>query len=1419
MAVEITLDQIKEFAKNSDRKKNILETNPGDKTKVVRPKTQGDAILDFFRSDLNTLGISIAFDVVNKQRKEKGLEPITTDDLDKDETTAGREIQSAVVGAGANILEGLANLITIPVDYAFDTSFTKSLGDVTRKFVADHGDPKTLTGDIARLGIQYGLPSTVTLKLVNQIPKLGNVRKSYTGFRQSLSKIENKFFRRSAKLGTSIARRSGQGGLSLGATEALVAEPGRGTFFYQPVSEEGKTGRDLAAARFINKLKFGAEGATFGVGFALAGKALPIGAKYGLYKPGAFALGIGAKVLDKAVVRPASYLGARVPGVQIPFQLAQKGGELLTKEIGTRLVLPLVGSTVKGAWTSKLPDFAKWRTFSTESVKPLEASLKRLDNKLAVIRSMGKETGVQYSLNTAARQEIKRAARRTEKLLESIEKRSYNLAKSFEGRYNKGIQNSPASQDYYLDGVLEFLKGQKTLAALPKDLRVTAKALKTDMDSIRKTFGDLLPSGDLRDAVLKNVKGYMRKSFAIFENPGYAVSETSPLFKKAKQFALNLINGKGGAVLRVQAKKVYEGSGVSKGRARELQAEEMVREILRLGKVDMYDPIKNLNEIGKLIRMKDFIATGDELPTVIKNLLGQQNNLKSQVMTTVSSMVTQSTNKLLFDKLAGALQKSGILFRTEEAAKRAGIMNPVKVSSAQGLGAMKSLLTDIKKPLYGAPDLVQAITTSKGPLDAWIQNGVYKNLLQLKTGVQYGKTVLSPETQVRNFYSAMMFPLARGVLGGRSSATDAIAMVADDIFNAGKGNAQAELRLLNNIDEAIKYGVYDENIVASELAAVLREVRNGKIASVEGLAKFLEKNTLTEKAARLYAGGDNVWKWFTYNWYKSFTKDLFKGNVENARKWFREVAGRELQKTTLTGQKVDIDEAIRQAASWYTRNTLPTYSKVPLAIQALRRTPFGNFVSFPAEMLRTTFNNLAISVKEAGSSNTQLREMGLRGLIGLYTVLGGVSLAAKSLYGSITGLGDDEMNLYKQYFAPEYQFNSNILALTKPENGKFKVVNLSDFIPQSVVIEPIEAIFAKLREQKSLGDKDMIEVFFGKNGPVRTFFESYVSTPIGFEPFIDVARGETDTRKKIWSESDPTFGLDGSKFSKSFAHILRVLEPGIITSSRKFKDAILKQPTPTGVVRETSDVIIGAGTGLKPYNVDILESLDYKISEFTRIRSDVFKAEDFYKFTDIRRRGGQVIVDEFIDIQREAFRLQKDIYNAIQAAKEFGLSDRDIKKLFKARKGISSKTVRNIMKGKFTPVTFSETRFEKKIDTLKKREKEQGFDYDLSKRFIFPKRKLKRVIRRLNRDSLEKDFFYDRPKRTDLRGDVPVITPNLGIASFKRPEIKTPPLPKQPTPVVQQITSPVLNTGLTATETALLSPDEQAIRLKQKGIA
>ena len=47
--------------------------------------------------------------------------------------------------------------------------------------------------------------------------------------------------------------------------------------------------------------------------------------------------------------------------------------------------------------------------------------------------------------------------------------------------------------------------------------------------------------------------------------------------------------------------------------------------------------------------------------------------------------------------------------------------------------------------------------------------------------------------------------------------------------------------------------------------------------------------------------------------------------------------------------------AIDEAAAWQIRNTYPTYSKVPEFVQNIRKLPFGNFVSFPAEMIRTTY--------------------------------------------------------------------------------------------------------------------------------------------------------------------------------------------------------------------------------------------------------------------------------------------------------------------------------------------------------------------------------------------------------------------------------------------------------------------------------
>jgi hypothetical protein len=112
-------------------------------------------------------------------------------------------------------------------------------------------------------------------------------------------------------------------------------------------------------------------------------------------------------------------------------------------------------------------------------------------------------------------------------------------------------------------------------------------------------------------------------------------------------------------------------------------------------------------------------------------------------------------------------------------------------------------------------------------------------------------------------------------------------------------------------------------------------------------------------------------------------------------KWFREVAGQKLSKTKFDGSKMDLDEAIKQASAWYVRNTMPTYSMVPDTIKMIRVLPIGNFVSFPAEMTRTSYLSMRTSLREIATDDPVLREMGYRGLMGQFITLGGASSCCK----------------------------------------------------------------------------------------------------------------------------------------------------------------------------------------------------------------------------------------------------------------------------------------------------------------------------------------------------------------------------------------------------------------------------------------
>jgi hypothetical protein len=1312
-------------------------------------------------------------------------------ETEKDYIDFFEDLEKGVYGIAENTAYSIGDLATMGMDAVAGTNLNEKIDDLYRENKLK--DPELFISKATELVGTYGLPSGLVFKLLSRLGKVNKMRRG----KQWMDKT----------LGTgasTIASRAGYMAGAFGAVDFLGAQPDTPTFFTELENTENLTGRKRAAAKFRNRLRYGAEGATIGGGFALFGKPIALGFKYGLFKPGAKVAGLGLRGVDKAVVQPAAWLLSKdkwmIPKLSKALHNSTSYG--LQKIISPLLI----GRLPTKKLIKELPDFDQWRMFSVNSADPLKKSLKKLDNVFSWFRSLGQQTGQQYKITTRARQEIKARSRTIEKYLEDIEKRAYDLGGGFKRLYNTKT-TSPASKDQYLDQVLTYLRGNLPMEKLPKDLQNPARGLHKELVQLKQKFGDLLPEGDLKDFMLNNVQNYMRKSFSIFTNPTYqpkqkvidgAVDWFEKLITKNRDMREAALRGFKNIKDPAQAIKEY--------------AKILTRKVLHDGKTNGGDPLEMLQRIAKHdLRLKKQVMSGEELPDAIKRLLGEENNLKASVLTTSSHAITQTVNKRMADRLAAIGVKEGWLFKSREAAKSVGkILDPHRIIPPRSLGLLQTRLGGTgKRQLYGSGQISQAIQGTPGALDNLIQSNAYRAILQLKVATQFGKTVLSPATQVRNVTSASLFPLASGHIGGRASVTEAFRMTLDDIFGAGKKiNDEA---LIKSIENKIRYGVIDENIVASELGAVLKDIKKGSITTLDGLYNQLTNGKFMKGAVRLYAGGDNVWKWYGHEYVKSQLRGTYK-NINGLARWTKEITGQNYVKRDLITNKLKTyDQAIDEAAAWYIRNTYPTYSKVPEAIKAIRKLPFGNFVSFPAEMMRTSFNLVNIAAKEIASSNPLLRQIGYRRMMGTTFTLGGAGEGALQIASFVTGTPLEHLDAYKRSFAAPWNADSILLPMNKWADGVGKAINFSYFSPYEVVQKPVSSFLRELERREMTGqeiDDDTLKYFTEFMGPL---VDPFISEAIALERIQDVLPagkggrgGQTKTGSKVYSETDDT----GTRIQKSFAHIIQGVEPGAITTLGKIKKGIQKDVTKGGTPVNARDEILALFSGIRIINVDVPRSYNYKLTDFNKRKRSVTVSEDFYNLTNLSQRGGEALADEFRQIQDESFKIQQDFYQTIQDAREMGVSLYKLKEANKKR--LSSKEFFRLLSGRFTPVQYSKDRMYKRVKDARKAHPDKTIDSS----WVFPMYKLKRVINEYRGKSLKPEEPLKPIEEID-REESRIVVPKKQFASrLKQPKMQTPPLP--PTPAATAVNprnTAVINplSGLTRSETALLSPSEQEI--------
>jgi hypothetical protein len=1211
---------------------------------------------------------------------------------ERDYTTGLDEIAKGISSGTYDLQNSLGSLLFAGTDFFFDTDFMSKFEKIMER--NEPTRPETWRGEVTGLLLQFGVPGTAIAKIAGRIPAVVKMKKAADA-------VKGGKLRKVSQVATRVAEGIG----IVASTDFLASNPGRESFFVNPEDTKGLTGRKKAGAEFRNRIKYGAEGALIGGGFPLVGKFTQLGYKYGLSpllvnKFGIGAAQLGVKAIDKTVMKGAKLvLGNKLvsPLTKAASEGLQNAGKFtVSKLVAPLLVNATAGTGLGSKFVTQLPPFKDWRLKSVTSPNKVDASVKKIDNVLSWFRSYGKQPKDIEGVSEQVKLYIKGRARKIDRTYEGLEKNSYNLAKKFQNDYNEAT-TSPPMQKYYLDMIDEYLKGQRKIDDIPVELQAGAKDLAKDIKSIMTEFKKVLPKGKEADELAKelsnleinNISKYLIRSFKTFGNPNYVPDEK--VMNKAVNFLVEKVIKKN-TNLKESARNTFP--KLKPEQAYIESAKMHAEDILRTGKAEGKSPITQLRDIGTRILLNDkfrYLKTGEELPDAIKNLLGPERNLKASVGYTTAEAISSMANKRAADYITNSGLKNGWLFNTVEDATNAGFIGAQQIKSVPRLGIMKSDLLN----KWASPEYVEGFAGVGGSLDKLVENAFYRFMLQSKVGVQIGKTLYSPQTQVRNVTSASFFALMNGHIGGKASVTDAMQIVARDIFKAG-GNKIDEVEFNNYVEKLIRLGVWDENVVAAELKAVTQDIKNNVINTSDKLFDRLMKMAPTDKVARLYAGGDNLWKGYGFEYGKSQLYQALK-SLDDVKEWFRYM-GKEFDPiNTVTGVRKTFDDAIEEASAFLLRNTYPTYSKVPPLIQQLRKLPLGNFISFPAEILRTGANIISIGLKEAAHPNRAIQQMGIRRLTGAFMTSYAIGKGFTELAQFLTNSTDSQWNAYKRSSAASWDATSNLLAVKGWKNGESAAINFSYFSPYDSLYQPLDAAIAQAQKQNlnpQETEQFVMNLMFGEDGPVSKFLEPFVSEPLGFDRFIDVTtrNGKKDGGGSVYTQSDDL----GDKFIKSLIHVLDGVKPGVVSSGQKIGDALSLDLTKGGKPVNLSDELLALFTGTRIIRIDVKKDLRYFTSTMNRLLRAVDETEKFYDVQNFAQKTPTDMVSTFNQMQQEAFRIQKDMYIRIEDLKLLDLSENKIYDIMK-KSGASKKTINNLLDGRFTPVNYSKPRFESKV--------------------------------------------------------------------------------------------------------------------------
>jgi hypothetical protein len=613
---------------------------------------------------------------------------------------------------------------------------------------------------------------------------------------------------------------------------------------------------------------------------------------------------------------------------------------------------------------------------------------------------------------------------------------------------------------------------------------------------------------------------------------------------------------------------------------------------------------------------------------------------------------------------------------------------------------------------YARPEIVNALRGTDAVFSNLFDLPLYGSLMKLKAVAQVGGTIFSPVAQVRNVTGNAFIALVNGLYGGSTSLKDSFKIITQDIFKGAKINPKL---FQDKIDDLIRRGIIDQNVQAQELKKLFEQANKGKIT----LDTFMN-NQYVKRAIDIYQGADSGWKIFADSFYQDALGTAFKTKnpallqkgtkaysdfIKEVEDWYRTVAKQEFDpKNYLTGLDKTPTDIVGEISSYLVRNTMPTYSQVPKAIRGLRNLPIGNFVSFPAEIIRNSANILITGARELTSTNPFIRQMGARRLMGASVGFGGLGYVVQKTAQSLTGIDEEKMEAYQRSFAPAYQKNSTLVPVTIADgNGNFKYYNFSYTNPYDSLIRPVNAIlnaFADGSLNNQSVDKIIISALFGspgRSGAIGEFFSPFVDESIGTERVFDIISREGSKREggKVFYPQDDL----NTKVSKSIQHIAGGIVPGAVRSAQRIWEGATGKFTDAGTIRDMGTEFTAITTGVRIEDAKPFASMPFIVTSYNKDKQNVDK-----KFAEIAYRPSATAeqrLDAYRNYLIEAYDSQNRMYQVIQDGVKIGIDEMDLKEVVQNRLN-NKKETESLFNGIFKVPTYNEKAFESMIKRLER---------------------------------------------------------------------------------------------------------------------